>query len=175
MYFVNENTRAVTDGDIELLHQVCIMLRALCFTGGVKVKTDPKWKIVQMECHSISRFLSLVFKELTLVDGILIGLDLLPEENKVTVANTNHSWLRTPDGAIIDPYPMGLISTTSALLIPTSQTRYCIHGGNLYHENLSVREHFDVAQCWRNARSCLRAFKRHARKEDLQEIIKSII
>lgn len=75
-----------------------------------------------MECHSISRLMSLVFKELTLVDGILIGLDLLPEENKVTVVHTHHSWLRTPDGAIIDPYPMGIISPTSALLIPTSES-----------------------------------------------------
>jgi len=175
MYFANENTNAVTEKDFSLLQQVCIMLRTLCFMGGRKIKTNSEWKIVQMECHSVSRLISLVFKELTLVDGILIGLDLIPVENKVSVVHTHHSWLRTPDGAIIDPYPMGLISTTSALLIPTSETRYCVHGGNLYHENPSVREHFDVAQCWRNARSCLRSLKKHSRKEDLNEIIASII
>lgn len=175
MYFINENTKAVTDEDITLLHQVCIMLRTLCFMKGQKVKTNPEWKTVRVECHSVSRLMSLVFKELTLVDGILIGLDFIPTENKVTLAHTHHSWLRTPDGAIIDPYPMGLISTTSALLIPTSETRYCVHGGNLYHENPSIREHFNVAQCWRNASSCLRSLKKHSRKEDMNEIIASII
>lgn len=175
MYFKNENTEAVTEQDISLHHEVCIMLRTLCFVGGRKVKTNSQWRVIEMECHSISRLMSLVFKELTLVDGILIGLDLLPEENKVTMVHTNHSWLRTPDGAIIDPYPMGIISSTTALLVPTSKTRYCVHGGNYYHENPSVRDRFNVAQCWRNARSCLRSLKKHSREEDMNEIIASIM
>lgn len=175
MYFVNETTKAVTDKDLTFLRQICVLLRTLCFVNGRQKKTNPHFATVQMECHSIARLLSLIFKELTLIDGVIVGFDLLPEQGKVTPVQTYHSWLITPDGAIIDPYPMGLIATTSALLIPTSNTRYCVHGGNFYHKNPRVREQFSSAECWRNARSCLRTLRKYSREEDMCEIIESII
>ncbi len=175
MYFDNANTHAVTKQDEDLLMQVCIILRTLCFIGGRQKATDSEWRLRQMECHSISKMISLISKDLTLVDGYLIGLELVPGETQVTIVQSNHSWLRTPDGAIIDPYPMGMISTTSALLLPTSGTVYCAHGGNLYHERTEVRNHFNVSECWRNARSCLRSLKKYTRKEDMAQIISGII
>lgn len=172
MYFVNQNTKAVTENDLKLLYQVCTLLRTFCFVGGKQQEKNPQWSAVRMECHSVARMVSLIFKnDLVLVDGTLLGLGLIPEENRVRIEHTHHSWLRTPDGAIIDPYPMGLIATTLALLIPTSDTAYCIHGGNLYHENPSVREYFDVTQCWKNARSALRTLKKYPWKKDLPQII----
>ncbi len=175
MYFVNENLRAVTQNDTKLLYEVCIMLRTLCFIGGRKTKFNPKWSLVQLECHSIARLTSLIFKELRLIDGILLGLGLSEEKDKITVQYTYHSWLITPDGAIIDPYPMGLISTNSAVLIPTNNTRYSIHAGNLYREDSGVKNHFNVEQSWEKARSCIRTLRKHAKDEDMKKIIKSLI
>ena len=144
MYFVNETTEAVTKEDNALHLQVCIMLRAFCFVGARQARTNPNWSMLQVDCHAIARVISLIFKNLTLVDGYIIGLRINPGENTATIVHTDHSWLRTPSGAILDPYPMGLISTTSALLIPTTGTRYTAHGSNFYHENAKVQSGFDV-------------------------------
>ncbi len=175
MYFRSANTQAVTQQDEDLYMEVCIIIRTLFVIRDRQKITNSKWTLNPMECHSISRLISLIFKKLNLVDGYLIGLDLVPGENKVKLVHTNHSWLCTPDNAIIDPYPMGIISKTSALLLPTSGTIYCPHGGNLYHERNDVRNHFDVPKCWRNARSSLRSLKKYTKKEDMKGIISSII
>lgn len=175
MYFDNANKHAVTKQDENHLMQVCTILRTLCFIGGRQKTLDSRWDLRQIECHSISRLVSLIFKDLTLVDGYLIGLELVPGTRQVRIVRTNHSWLHTPDGAIIDPYPMGIISTTSALLLPKTGTVYCAHGGNLYHEETEVRNHFNVSKCWKNARSCLRSLKKYTRKEDMSQIILSMI
>lgn len=175
MYFINENTKATTKQDQDILLQVCILLRTSCFLIGQQKKLNPKWDLIRMECHSVARFVSLIMKELTLIDGFIIGLHIKEGETKVSIAHTSHSWLITPDGAIIDPYPMGIISSTSALLIPTSNTRYCIHGANMYHKDSSVQKHFDVSRCWRNARSSLRALKKNFKEKDLKEIISGVI
>lgn len=174
MYFTNETFNAVTKRDRDLLLQVCILLRALCFVRGKKIKENPKWRSPRLECHSISRLISLIQKDLTLVDGYLVGIDTADPDN-AKVMHTCHSWLLTPDSAIIDPYPMGLISTTTALLMPTSGTRYCAHGASLYHESPNVRKYFNVKKCWRKANSYFRVLKGNILEEDMKEIGRELL
>jgi len=174
MFFSNENTNAVTEQDISLTYEVCAVLQTLrVVRRNIANTTEERMPI--MDCHSISRLLALIFKELTLEDGTLIGLDHTLVEGKVAMVHTDHSWLRTPDRAIIDPYPMGIISPTLALLIPTSKTRYRVHGGNHYHENPSVRERFDVEQSLKNAHSCRLLLSKYSRLEDVSEILANMM
>lgn len=156
MHFANAMTRATTAQDRQLLEEVTFGLRSLFIIGILKREAgNKKWKVRTVDCHAIARMLSIVLSECTLVDGLLYGLR--PVGNgKWSMFDTCHSWLVTPDGAIIDPYPMGIIAAGSALLIPTQSTSYSPHGSNLYEENPEVKEHFDVDDSWKRARSYVR-------------------
>jgi hypothetical protein len=169
MYFVNENTEAVTKRDQGLLFEVCILLKTFCLVCSRKFQENPNWKARISECHTIARLVSIPIKDLSVVDGFLIGLRINLETSSAEVVKTDHSWLTTPDGAIIDPYPMGIITSTSALLIPTKNTRYVVHGSNLYNEDRRVQENFDLTKSWKDARSLFRLLKRNAREEDMMK------
>jgi hypothetical protein len=77
-------------------------------------------KIPRVNCHSMSRAIALVIPELQLVDGYYMGSMI-------------HSWLLTPDQAIIDALPVGII-TTGSLLIPAAG-RYMFPSMGIYNTN----------------------------------------
>ena len=174
MYFVTDTTQSVTHADHMLLGHVCATLRALCDVGARHTEANPHWSMLDIDCHTIARLISRIFPELTLVDGYIIGLDIKSSNDTIPTVNTDHSWLQTPDQAIIDPYPMGLISTTGALLIPTSGTKFVAHGSNLYQEDKSVRSRFNAEEKWREARSCMRLLRKYVSHKDLVKIYADI-
>jgi len=73
-------------------------------------------------CHEIARGWYLHSSKLRFVDGYCLGVteDSTNElgQKAISVTNMVHSWLVTPDGAIIDPKPIGF-SSYGAILIPT--------------------------------------------------------
>jgi hypothetical protein len=165
MYFRNQNTDAVTEQDESLLLDVCTILKSQFLTQAKAWETNLKWQYRSLNCHSMVRMMSILFDELTVIDGTLIGLEVDVEAGKVKTKKTNHSWLETPDGNIIDPYPMGIIATTCAILIPTSKTQYTIHAGNLYVKGLKIDGEFDIKEAWKIARSRLRANQKYLRNK----------
>lgn len=175
MHFVNESTKATTKEDERFLIEVCVMLKSLCFMVTKQRREDPLFESYTVECHSIARFISLFIKDLTLVDGVLLGYGLLPETKSVQMVRTDHSWLVTPDKSIIDPYPMGVISTTSALLIPTRDTQYLAHGANFYQKDKTVRDRFDAPRSWRKAHCMLNDLKKYSGQLDMEEICSDIV
>lgn len=175
MYFLNENNDAVTKKDTELFFNVCYIINSLNLINERKIRKNPKWRLNYIDCHSLSRLCSISFKELTLVDGILYGIDLSSEDNQCSLACTYHSWLRTPDNAIIDPLPMGIISTTSAVLIPTSNTKYVVHGANNYQENIAIRENIDVIKSWKIARSYYKVLQKNINEISVEELVNTIM
>jgi hypothetical protein len=175
MYFNNENHRAVTPKDTELLFGVCVALKSQLIAIEKEQKRNPKWRWDDVNCHCVARFISILFKELIVVDGMLIGADIDLKKSKASLKYTLHSWLKTPDGNIIDPYPMGVIATTTALLIPTSGTKYCAHGGNLYQEDYDISADFDSTKAWRDARSRIRSIKKSLTQDDFEKISDGLI
>lgn len=175
MYFVNPTTKAVTNADIQHLFDVCTLLKSQCLIDKKLTQTNKKWRFEAINCHSLTRFISIVFKELKVVDGTLVGLEIDLDANRANIKRTNHSWLETPDGNIIDPYPQGIISTTSALLIPTSGTCYCVHGGNLYQKELTIEGAFDLTEAWKIARSRFRTMKTYLEDEQVAEAAKGLV
>lgn len=175
MYFTNENHRAVTEKDTELLFGVCVALKSLALANKNERKKNSNWKWNDFNCHSVVRFISLIYKELTVIDGMLIGADIDLKKSKASLKYTLHSWLETPDGNIIDAYPMGVIATTTALLIPTSGTKYCCHGGNLYQKEYDISNDFDSKKAWADARSRYRSIRKSLTDKDYEEISEGLI
>jgi len=123
-----------------------------------------KWKMPIADCHSVARLLSIFIKDCAVVDGYLFGLGTV-SENELGLQTTCHSWIVTPDKAIIDPWPMGIVIPGSAILVPTQQNIYCAHGSNLYHESSEVRNNFDVTDAWKRARTHKRILKKYCTAE----------
>ena len=92
----------------------------------------PRKHDVTYECHSICRALAMFIPELTVVDGHFVGLKSrqIAEGCEFEIRNCGHSWLLTPDEAIIDPYPVGFITTNPILIGPKSD--YLFYGLEYY-------------------------------------------
>jgi hypothetical protein len=91
-----------------------------------------------VNCHSICRALARHIPELKLVDGHYIGMRVIRKGGKrnIRLAYCPHSWLKTPDGNIIDPYPVGFMSANPILVIANGP--YKPFGGGPYVENADV-------------------------------------
>ena len=90
------------------------------------------------DCHSIVRGIAGHVQKLDVQSGYYYGVEVGPDEGVVTTMKMDHSWLRTPDGAIIDPYPGGFF-THQPILVPT-KGHLAPFGGNLYRFDQDVFE-----------------------------------
>jgi hypothetical protein len=168
MNFANEMTNAVSSEDENHLITITLIARCLRIAHSEQKKKNPHWKHLIINCHSISRLISLFLTECRLVDGYLIGLQIDEGEGFFKVQHTCHSWIETPDKNIIDPYPMGIVSIGTAIVVPRELPNYQAHGYNLYREHPEVRDHFDERKSWKSALS----FRRILQKNCSEEMIK---
>jgi hypothetical protein len=87
-------------------------------------------------CHSVTLALASMVPELICKHGYMLGIKKDDprngESNLTLLAVTNHSWLQTPHGSIIDAYPVGVMACTPVLVITKGYQGYC--GGELYVE-----------------------------------------
>jgi hypothetical protein len=92
----------------------------LILRTGEYVSKLPKSYNPSMNCHSICRALARCVPEVKVVDGLYLGMECQrngdPDHIGIILRNCNHSWLITPDRAIIDPYPVGIIITNPILI-----------------------------------------------------------
>lgn len=110
--FQNDHLRShVTENDKRLWRIVGLSMLHVCDY----IATHKKCKLhgVGVECHTIARAVALAIPELKLVDGVVLGHSLTGK-----IPFRYHSWLVTPDKAIIDPYPCHHI-TIGPLLVST--------------------------------------------------------
>jgi hypothetical protein len=93
-----------------------------------------------LNCHSICRALAICIPEVKVVDGLYLGLECqrngIPQQVAVEIRNCSHSWLVTPDEAIIDPYPVGIIITNPILIGPKGPRT--VFGHQLYFPDSEV-------------------------------------
>lgn len=105
------------------------------------------------ECHSISRVISMLIPDLKCIDGSYVGL-LKNDPNhryKFQPVLCNHSWLVTPQGAIIDPYPVGLIALNAILVVSSGE--YQPYGSGKYIEEKEKTKNFITRSVlWRATR-----------------------
>ncbi len=109
-----------------------VMDAALLFDkyhGSKQGRGISKWKF---ECHSICRALAKVIPRVVVGTGYYVGVRLRKGKKgtRATPIFAEHSWLITPSGAIIDPYPVGFLAATAALVV--GKGPYKRWGSNLY-------------------------------------------
>ena len=107
-------------------------------------------KHLTFECHSICRAISMALPKLKCIDGSYAGLERIPAAGVVfELQYTDHSWLLTPDGAIIDPYPVGYISVNPVIVVTKGQ--YSPFGGKLYVEDSRITTKVSARKLWRKS------------------------
>jgi hypothetical protein len=112
-------------------------------------------------CHAIARAWSLHSKKLKYVDGYFLGVQEVERDSDgrkvMKIRGCLHSWLLTPDGAIIDPYPANSISY-GALLIPNKESIMHPFCGGVYQARNATEIlkgdtiYSDPRRVWRKAR-----------------------
>ncbi len=103
-------------------------------TESVNIPDD---KLPSFNCHSICRVIVAYIKDLVVIDGNFLGLRRLDGcQPRFDVVITRHSWLKTQDESIIDPYPVGCM-TEGPLLIPGCG-KYTPFGSELYMPNPNI-------------------------------------
>ncbi len=95
-------------------------------------------KLPRFECHTICRALAKKVPTLLVEDGKYFGLRRAGETQEGQFAD--HSWLVTPDGAIIDPYPVGFLTPNPVLVV--TRGIYQPYGSGLYVPDKRVRRSF---------------------------------
>lgn len=131
MFFNSAVTENTTARDVGLFCQVM----SLC--QFIRDKTDKLSfaKNLDFNCHPIHRAIAQIIPELRCVDGYYFGLAKIKDEKgeSTVTQHCSHSWLVTPDEAIIDAYPCGYMSVNPVLVV--AKGSHAPHGGNLYIPN----------------------------------------
>jgi hypothetical protein len=99
-----------TQKDHELFAEVSHIFMALSEVRETQEK-------LTLNCHSIARACAMLVPELKVIDGFYLPLRIDPKVAQPWWERTiRHSWLETPDKAIIEPYPVGYMTFFPAML-----------------------------------------------------------
>ncbi len=111
------------------------------------------------ECHSICRAISMAMPKLRLVDGNYTGMEHISTVDGLNfkLCYAAHSWLVTPDDAIIDPYPVGYLAINPVLVV--NKGKYVVFGGNLYIPNPNVTAKISTRETMRKSQTLYRLIK----------------
>ena len=130
---------AMSDVDNHLWQEVAVLIWD---TRNLMSKV-PRQRQPYFECHTMSRAIALVLPKLNCVDGFVKGFKPTVEHengDKTYIFDScRHSWLLTPDGAIIDPYPVGFV-VAQPILLPKGSI-YSPFGHDMYEADSSITTH----------------------------------
>jgi hypothetical protein len=161
MYFTNWHGR-VTQEDISLLYVINHIFESLSKALQKQRSLKPHCNI-SLNCHSITRFIAHGIPDLKVVTGSYFGV--FPQEAGARSLKCDycpHSWLVTPDGAILDPYPVGILATESAVLVSTKE-EYWNFGASFYFRDGGRQEEREKGR--KQAQSIIRFFRKYVNVE----------
>lgn len=109
-------------------------IELFCFCEELVAALFEEQTDLLFNCHAICRAIAQILPELSVITGGLTGYKENPDIPGVLMIRTSgHSWLQTPDGALIDPYPVGFI-TWRPVMFPTNQDSiFPAFGASMYN------------------------------------------
>ena len=156
MFFNTKLCEAITRRDKELWLK---MMNIMNLVGNNSLSGMAERSDLYVNCHSICRALAILVPELTVIDGDFIGVKptVIQGRTEYLIMRGEHSWLTTPDDAIIDPYPMGCIATTPIIMGPKGP--YVVYGKELYVPNVETTRTAIGRKVWRQTHVLVRIIK----------------
>jgi hypothetical protein len=154
MLFSGPSIRESKKEDRVLLGTIHNLLSNVIETAG-RTLSDKVLDNFVFNCHSVCRALQEVLGKdrVTVVDGQYLGINITPEgKEKIEFQMHDHSWLVTPTGAIIDPYPTGIIGIISLCpLLVVNSGPYRVYGGSRYIPCPDVTKRVGTRETWRKS------------------------
>jgi hypothetical protein len=140
----------VTDDDLRLYNNIVDVVQRLVSQANGSL--DSKGCRLPYNCHSMCRAFARVYPKLACVDGYHFTVKILTEGGfrPEIAATTQHSWLRTPSDAIIDPTPVSLLSL-NPIMFPAKDPIGETYAGT-YLEFPDVMKKVDIGKVISNAR-----------------------
>lgn len=123
----------INSNDSRLHHIVGSILRCIEVYCAMNTKI-----FIRMNSHVLTRAIAHHVPELKVVDGEFAGINL-EDNTDVVKCFTDHSWLITPDGVIIEVYPVGS-RIPAAVMIPTNGIWTAVGGGHFVHNEISAKK-----------------------------------
>ena len=164
MFFSKSIMRGTSRGDRKLYANVIEIVGPL----GEYARKNPARKNLDFECHSVCRAIAMVMPLLKVVDGQYLGAESKACEGgffKAKLFTCEHSWLITPSGSIIDPYPVAIFSAVPILILNRGEYRH--YGGGHYVENFSITRKISDRKMYRKSFVLARMLKEI--KETIQD------
>ena len=153
MLFSGPSLKETVPEDRELLAEIATLLGQVIETANATLP-DKVLDHFTFNCHSVCRALQCVFgkEKVAVVDGSYLGIDIGTETKQVDFKLNDHSWLTTPSGAIIDPYPTGIIGIISLCpLLVVNTGRYRVFGGSRYVPDPTIALKVGNRVTWRKS------------------------
>ncbi len=159
MFLNPDIVNALTTRDHELHQSVC----ELTHRASVYMSAHSEKEYI-MNCHSITRAIASRMPDLRVVSGRHVSIKY-ETAKQVFVTYTIHSWLATPDDAVIDAYPPTILSI-APIIVPT-KGKYAEANAGMYIADSSVegfmRKHVNT---WRMRHFTARVIQLIADAED---------
>lgn len=155
MLFSNDSLDNTTQEDKLLLVEICDLLDR-AYRKAQKIKYEGKRP--SYECHSICRALSLVLKnKVQYVDGLYVSLKKYNDPKEYAVCRCDHTWLVTPSGSIINPYPVAMMTFSPLLFVNGGIYKNFVEA--IYNPDPSVTKEKGNRETWRKAFILAKLFK----------------
>ncbi len=135
-------SKAITTNTTRLDMKYFCMVMSVCEFIRGQADAHEHSRRLQFNCHPIHRAISHIIPDLKVRDGYYFGMAFIEEDGvtKIKRQETRHSWLVTPDSAIIDAYPVGILSVNPVLVV--TKGPFAPSGGNLYFPDQAVTREY---------------------------------
>ncbi len=153
MIFSEECMRETTEADRKLLFEIAEILKRVIQTEK-EILSEKALSQFTVGCHTVCRALQQVIGKdrVTVVDGFYLGIDTKSDASEIHLFQCQHSWLLTSCGAIIDPYPTGLVGIMPLCpLLVVDRGPRRVFGGNHYVSDPSVSTKLANRAIWRES------------------------
>ena len=104
---------------------------------------------IDPECHTIALAISMLVPEMRIRHGIYVGITSSDDERGYRATDCAHSWNVTPNGTIIDSYPVGVITGGPAIV--ASHGIYQPFGSGLYVDRPEITSRLPMYKIWSRA------------------------
>jgi hypothetical protein len=156
-FFPTPKTLSLTEKDYALLEEISDVLRYILLGFCYYREISGKRFVWAPNCHGMVRGIASICPHIEYASGFFWGFEKNVQD-EIEWVQMEHSWFKTPDGAIIDPYPMQAHTRSEILLIPTSGPT-APFGGNQYEEHGGKRMEFEQVGIWQQARKAVELYR----------------
>lgn len=154
MYVNSAIINSVPKGDIPLFEKIVEIFSLFESATSKEGRTNLPRHLgrvldINPECHTIALAITMLVPEMKTQHGIYVGVVSTDDERGYRATDCAHSWNVTPNGTIIDSYPVGVVTGGPAIV--ASHGMYQPFGSGLYVDRPQITSKLQMYKIWSRA------------------------